>query len=247
MITDLPSFINYVRLKLGMPVVNVEIDDTQIIQNIEDCTDIFYRYTYGNATYRDTMIINVSAGVSAYQLDSTVNSVLDISKPNGDDLNKLFTPQHELLYGQFQNGSFLGTGGGQGNLGGAYVMSNYDTTMTYLTEIDNTFEKMYVCTFSENTNTLRIWPCPEQSHPSMLTIWRKEAASDLYNNILLKKLVVAACKISWAEILSKYGQIGLPGGGSVDGHVMLERGEKEYDAALQAIILETHPPIMLIG
>jgi hypothetical protein len=240
------DFVDYVRMMLGASIINIELTDDQILQTIEDSLDIFNRYTYGEATYRDTIIISISAGVSAYQLDSTVNSVLDISKPNGDDINKLFTPQHELLYSQFQNGSFLGTGGGEGNLGGGYAVGNYVTTLTYMTEIDNIFEKSYVCTFSENTNTLRIWPCPEQSHQSMLTIWRKENSSDLFNHILLKKLVRAKCMILWGLILGK-NLITLPGGSTINYQMYLDRGTKEEEEAISDIKMETNPPIMLIG
>ena len=117
----------------------------------------------------------------------------------------------------------------------------------YLTDISNTFMKQYNCFYSNNTNTLRIWPTPEISHPSMLIIWRTENAQDLYNNILLKKLATARVKILWGEILGKFGQIGLPGGGVISGQVQIERGEKEYEAALQSIILETTPPSFQVG
>jgi len=104
----------------------------------------------------------------------------------------------------------------------------------------------YYCQYSNNTKILRIFPTPEISHPSMLTIWRNENATDLYNNILLKKLAVASCKILWSSILAKYS-INLPGGGSLNWQAYMDRGEKEYDAAMQAIVLESRAPEFFVG
>jgi len=249
MITNMNDFVSYIRLMLGSPVVNIEVADEQIVQLVEDCTDIFLRYTYGDATYKDAITINISAGVSAYQLPSYVSNVLEINGNNSDaDINRLFSVQHEVLYNQFYNGGVVGNGGGmEANMGGAYSIGSFNMSMMYLADISNTFMKQYTCQYSNNTNTLRIYPTPEISHPSMLIIWRTENPTDLYNNILLKKLATAKVKILWGEILGKFGQIGLPGGGTISGQVQMDRGEKEYDAALQSIILETTPPSFMVG
>ena len=248
MINNIQDFENYIRLKLGAPILNIELDSTQIIQEVSDAVDTFLRYTYGDSTYRDNIVIMVSAGISAYQLPNYVSNVIDINGPNGDnDLNKLFTPMHELLYNNFYNGGVIGNGNGvAANIGGAFNISNYSENMMYLSEINGTFLRSYYCAYSNNTNILRIWPTPEISHPSMLTIWRNENAVDLYNNILLKKLAVASCRIAWAGVLSKYA-ISFPGNGTINWQAYMDRGEKEYESAMQAIVLETRSPEFFVG
>ena len=91
MITSLLEFRSYLKTMLGNPVTNVEVDDTQIDQVIEDSVQIFQRYSYGDATYRDVLTFSLSANVSAYQLDSSIDSVLDLTTPNFNTISDLFT------------------------------------------------------------------------------------------------------------------------------------------------------------
>lgn len=250
MINSVQDFVSYVRMMLGSPVQNVELDDSQIVQIIEDSVQTFQRYTYGEAVFRDVLTMNLSAGVSAYQLTSSVDSILDIGFRDETDINTLFTVEHNLLYQQFLNGSVvggLGVGGAStGNLGGAYSMSNYTSNMMYLKTISDNFERLYYAQFSPNSYVMRVWPTPVMNNTAMMTIWRKEEAVNLFNNILLKKLVVAKSMILWGDILGKY-QISLPGTGAINYQIYIDRGTKEQDEAIEAMKAETIPPIFMVG
>lgn len=250
MITSIQDFVQYVKLMLGKPVQNVELDDSQIIQVIEDSVQIFQRYTYGEAVFRDVLSIQLSAGVSAYQLTSAIDSIMDIGFADNHDINTLFTVEHNLLYNSFMNGSVvggLGVGGNStSNMGGAYSMSNYTSNMMYLKTIADNFERTYYAQFSPNSYMMRVWPTPVMSNIAMLTIWKKEEAINLFNNILLKKLVLAKSSILWGTILGKY-QISLPGSGNINYQIFIDRGTKEQDEAIESMKLETYPPLFFVG
>jgi len=249
-ITSLSGCVNYCKRMLGSPVLNVEVSDEQFEQIIEDSVQDFQRYTYGEATYRDIMVISLSAGTSAYQLDSTIDSILDIKLTFGNNgINDLFTAQHQLLYNDWIQGNYpAGSGGSNGaaGLGGSMVMSNYDTAMIYLKEIADHFQRTYTCDFNPNSYILRVWPTPNTNSKAMLTIFKKEDAINLYNNALFKKLVIARSRIMWGNNLGK-NIITLPGGGTTNGDGILAKGEKDEEAALQNIKLETEPPIFIVG
>lgn len=249
-ITTLDDFRTYLKITLGQPVINVEVADIQYNQLIEDAVQDFQRYTYGEATYRDTLVIPLVSGVSAYQMDETIDSVLDISLSFGyNGINDLFTPQHTLLYNDWINGNYPGGSGsssGPAGLGGAMVMGNYDTSMIYLKEIEDHFVRKYHCDLNPNSYVLRVWPTPNIDCKAMLTIYKREEAINLYNNPLLKKLARARVKILWGEMLNKYAMT-LPGGGNINGDRVISRGEKEETEALEAIVKESEPPLFLVG
>lgn len=250
MITSISDLVRYVKIKLGSPVVNVELDDSNIIQEIEDSVQIFQRYTYGEAVFRDVIQLQLSAGVSAYQLTSAIDSIIDISFQDNKDINTLFTVEHNLLYAQFMQGTMGGAMGGgvaaTSNLGGAYSMSNYTTNMMYLKTISDNFERLYYAQFSPNSYQMRVWPTPVESNIAILTVWKREDAVNLFNNILLKKLVVAKCSILWGTILGKYAMT-LPGGGNINYQIFIDKGTKEQDEVLEAMRLETDPPLFFVG
>lgn len=248
-ITTLEDFRNYLKLMSGEPVINVEVSNSQYDQIIEDAIQDFQRYTYGEATYRDALVITLSAGVSAYQMDDSIESVLDISLSQASNgLNTLFSPQHNLLYNDWIQGNYPGGSGSgtQAGLGGAMAIGQYDIAMIYLKEIEDHFSRKYTANYSVNTNTLRLWPCPNVDSVGLLTVYKRETAESLYNHPLLKKLCRARVLIHWSIAMIKYN-LTLPGGGSLNASTYLEKGERDEAAAIESIIKESYPPIMVVG
>jgi hypothetical protein len=249
-IQTLDDFRGYLKLTIGQPVINVEVADAQYDQLIEDAVQDFQRYTYGEAVYRDVLTISLSAGVSAYQLDESIDSILDISLSfNNNGINDLFTPQHNLLYNDWVNGNYPGGPGGTGGtagLGGSCVMGNYDVAMVYLKEIEDHFSRKYTCDFNPNSYIVRIWPTPNVDSLAMLTVYKKETAINLYNNPLLKKLARARVELLWGKILRKYS-LTLPGGGGINAEGIINDAKADEEKAIESIRLETEPAIFMIG
>jgi hypothetical protein len=251
MISNVSDFISYLKLRMGAPVTNIEIDDTQFVQIIEDSIQTFHRYTYGESTYRDALTINLSANVSAYQLTSAIDSVVDIKlSTNNGSINELFTAQHNFLYPQFQNGTIV-AGTGQGlagprTLGGMNTLSEYNISMIYLKEISDFFEKKYTCQFSPNTYQLRVWPTPEVDCVAMLIVWKKEQAQSLYNNYHVKNLALAKSLIQLGTHLGRYN-INLPGGGTINYQIYLDRGIAMEEKTINDMQMESFPVQFEVG
>ena len=251
MISNLNEFIDYLKLRMGAPVTNIEVDDTQFAQIIEDSIQTFHRYTYGESTYRDALTINLSANVSAYQLTSAIDSVVDISlSTNYGNINQLFTAQHNLLYPQFMNGTLLGGTGyglsGPRTMGGAQTMAEYNISMIYLKEISDVFEKKYTCQFSPNTYQLKIWPTPEFDCTAMLLVWRREEAISLYNNYHVKNLALAKSMIQLGIHLGRYNMT-LPGGGTINYQIYLDRGTALEEKTINDMQMESFPVQFEVG
>ncbi len=251
MITNLNQFIDYIKLTLGSGVMAVEIADEQFVQIIEDSVQTYWRYSMGDATYRDVLSINLSANVSAYQLTSGIDSVVDmaLSTSNGS-INELFTIQNQFLYPMLQNGTLLGgTGNGTSgprSQGGQAALSEYNIAMITLKDLQDFFQKRFTCQFSSNTNTLRVWPTPDYDCIAMLTVWRKEEAQSLYSNYHVKNLAVAKSFIQWGLHLGKYN-IQIPGGSSLNYQMYIDRGTSLEEKTLENIKLETWLPTIGVG
>lgn len=251
MITNLNEFIDYIKLKLGATVNNVEVSDEQFTQIIEDCTQAYWKYNMGDATYQTVLAINLSANVSAYQLPSGIDSVVDmaLSTSNGS-INELFTVQNQTIYPMLMQGNLVGGTGyglsGPRSMGGANTLSEYNISMLYLNQVKDFFQKRFTCQFSSNTNTLRVWPTPDYDCVAMLTVWQRELASDLYNNYHVKNLAVALALIQYGMNLGKY-VMNLPGNGTINYQIYLDQGYAMRDKTLEDIKLETWLPTIGVG
>lgn len=251
MITNLNQFIDYIKLMMGQSVINLEVSDEQFTQIAEDTIQTFQKYTYGDATYRDVLSINLSANVSAYQLSDDIDSVVDmaLSTSNGS-INELFTIQNQFLYPQLQNGSILGGAGtglnGPRSQGGQGALSEYNITMITLKNLEDFFQKRFTCQFNSNTNTLRFWPTPDYDCVAMLTIWKKISSEKLYNNYHVKNLAVAKGFIMLGLNLGKYN-IQLPGGGGINAQMYIDRGTALEEKTMENIRMETWLPTIGVG
>lgn len=251
MITNLNQFIDYIKLMMGQSVINLEVSDEQFTQIAEDTIQTFQKYTYGDATYRDVLSINLSANVSAYQLPDGIDSVVDmaLSTSNGS-INELFTVQNQVLYPQFMQGNLIGGTGfglsGPRGMGGANTLSEYNISMMYLKDMADFFQKRFTCQFSSNTNTLRVWPTPDYDSIAMLTIWKKETSEKLYNNYHVKNLAVAKGFIMLGLNLGKYN-MNLAGGGTINAQMYIDRGTALEEKTMENIRMETWLPTIGVG
>lgn len=251
LITNEAEFIQYLKLMMGNPVTNVEVADSQFSQCIYDSIQQFQEFNYGEGNVRDVLTINLINGVSAYSLSGLgIDSVLDIQLTNNIyNINTLFSPTHMLLYNQFQSGQYPGgTGnGGAAGLGGSSVLGNYQIQMMYLSEIQEMFQRRYVCDYSEWSQTLKVRPTPNQDDVGVLMVFRKESALNLYNHPLVKKLALAKARQLHAWALIKYS-IGIPGSGTIGGgNDLMSRAVQDEKDALDDIRLTGDSPMFFVG
>jgi hypothetical protein len=256
-ITNLTEMKNYVLVKLGYPVINIEISNDQLEQAIEDSVMDFQRYNYDEGSYRDYFIFQTSAGVQDYPVSAVrdyttsatldnVQQIWDFSVSFGmDGINTLFSPAHILLYNQYvEQGSY--PGGPSWGSNGGLVLTNYQTAMMYLDLINEMFGKMYTVDYLPGRDIIRITPTPNAALIGVLILWRKEYAHFLYNNPLVKKLAVARAKIRWGWNLNKYTGT-MPDGLTINSQAIIDEGKAEEEEWLQRIYDESEPPDFIVA
>lgn len=239
-ISTLPEFRDYIKYALGEPVLCVEISNEQLDWIITDTIQLFQRYMYGEGLYEDYILLNVSPKVSAYAL-SGVEDVVDLQLSNAGGINTLFSNTHQLLYNDWVvQGNYPGGPGNIPGMGGGNILSDYQGTMQYLEEIKNTFGRRYTAYYRGNRNELVILPTPETSGVCMMRVYKKDAAENLYNNILIKRMAVAKAKKQWGLHLKKYS-LTLPGGGTLNGDSIYQDGVTEETELMESFRKESEP------
>ena len=237
-ITSISACRDYIKTRLGDPVVCVEISDDQLNEIIFDSIQDFTRYNYGEGSYKDYVVLSLSADVSEYNLSGTnIIDTIDytLSTSDGGSINALFTPTHIALSetGIIQNVTSNG-------------MVDWNIAMLMLEEIKNTFNKMFMVDFRQGSNIMRVVPTPTEAYTGILTCYKKETALNLYNNRLVQRLCVARAKIQWVEHLSKYS-LTLPGGGTMNGDSIISRGKEEEEKVMEDIKGESEPTDFFVG
>ena len=244
-ISTLSEFREYIKNRLGggsAGVINVEMSVDQLNQSIEDAVQIFQRYAYGEGLYEDWLVLSLVPGVSAYSTSgANIEDVVDfsISTASNNSINQLFTPANIVLGGSFQ--VFNG--------GAGMALANYQTAMMYLKNVEEIFSIKFRVDYRELQQMVIVTPTPTMNLFGLMKVYRKEAAINMYNHPSVKKLAVAYSKQVWGNILSKYGSIALPGGGSYGefGNTMIEKGEAEVEKIEQKMKDESEKFGFMIG
>jgi len=250
-IRTLPQFRDYIKLNVGMPILNLEMTDPQIDQIIEDTVDIFCRYMYDEGAYMDYAIIRIPAGTNELPMGevydmksgtylSNIQDVYDFNLSFGaGGINTMFSPTNILLHDQYVNkGNYPGGTGSSPNVG--LTMADYTISMTYLEEISNTFGKHYTVNWLPASEILQIVPTPNKDLVGVLMFYRREQTEYLYNHVHVKKLAIAKVKKLWSLILGKYNPV-MPDGSTINYDNIYNQGKEEETEVMEAIRSESSP------
>jgi len=245
---DLVSARNYIKRKLGYPVVCVEVADEQLDDIINDSIQDAQRYLYGEGVYRDWMVLTLTSGTSSYQLPCEISDVIDFEYQSYmDGINVLHSPQHMLLYNDWvNNGNYPGGAGNAGQGSNAPMLMGYDISMTYLQEVINQFKVVYNVHYHDPSRTLRVVPTPKNNVIGMIRVWKRSDIQYMYDHPIVKKLMVARAMMQWGNNIGKY-TVNMPGGGSVNGDIIYSRGEIQEEKALELLKSEGQFPQFYCG
>lgn len=267
-ISSKQDFIDYAFRQLGAPVLQINIDQQQAEDRLEEALLFMYerhfdfnqralflvpvtsqdrsnKYfdisTIGNAL--GAQLKTDSSGATYYW--PSANDILTISKvyPAGNAVGDyIFDIRYQLtLYDFF--GLYFNQAGNQAPL------ASYMESMSYLEGINDVFNYPMAFTYQKTTN--RLWLDVDITKLSGTSYLLIEAYTkideDLYPKVwddrIFRKYYVALLKKQWAQNLSKFNGIPLPGGASINSAAIMSEAMKE----LQEVDIELRkvyePPI----
>lgn len=238
---------NYLKKRLGSPVVCVEVDDSQFDIIIDDTIQDAARYLYGEGTKRDYLAFNITAGTSAYDLDCDITDAISFDyMSHYDGINVLHSPSHMLLSNDWVGGGNYPGGPGSGSGGSPGALVSYDIALTYLEEVKNKFSVMYKADYHEPSRRLSLTPTPTKDGTGLLTVWRRSDITDMMDHPIVKKLMVARSMMQWGLHLGKY-QIQMPGGGTTNGDTIYGNGLAQEEKAWDQLTTEAPMAQFFVG
>jgi hypothetical protein len=206
----------WIKTRLGDNVINVELSDNQLSYCIEDAIARFVEFHADGVdfgiVYVDTVI-----GQKSYTLSSTVQAVVRVFKESdffisGEKL--LFDPvltQTRYFYNPID-------------------IVSYETYRQQIEMTQSYFESQPLYDFNSTTKKFSLMVAPEYVEKLALCAYISESTLDnIYGNYWLKRYALALCGIQWGVNLSKYSGVPLPGGGTLNGDVILTRYQEEKD------------------
>lgn len=225
---------DWIMKKLGAPVLDVEIETSQITDNIDDALQLFSRHA-GDVVYRSALVLTLTAGVNTYDVDPSIKSVLslDTSRSIGEGINVLFSPLNQMYNLGFLN-FFSGTFGAG--------LATYEIGMQYLKNTEKMLTAPFEVHFNKYDHTITVLPRPIENMVGVLEVYTEydpgTADSDIYNEYWIKWYSLALSKISLGRLWGKYQNMTIPGGATLNWSQLLQEGITEK-TALDEILVKT--------
>lgn len=230
----------YIYRRLGSPVVNVEIDPTQIPDIIDEAMSIFLSVAY-SGTQMKIKTIPVNTTTNVYIMDYTVSSILWIFNPQSVDMlgdlagpNSVFQVSDYLAQNFQKNGYFSGGNG---------MILTYTAFQIFAATMDMHFGIEVGYSYNSATKELFIYNLPQDV--TQLTIIYYDSVDPtnpeypnyqyIYDDVIFKRLVVAIAKIQWGTNLIKYSGSPLPAGMTLNGEKILEEGNKQKELLMDEL------------
>lgn len=232
---------NWIKRRLGYPMVRIELHDTQIDDCIHTARYEYIKWAAGNITQEATFALPLSAGIAEYDLPSGVTNIVKAKGYNTSvhGINTLFSVENYL----YNKGilAFLD------NLSG-YTWLDYHIALEYMDLIDKYIPDYYNWRYNSIKNTVTIKPTPALDsfnvgyliiHSYMLEGTDEnttEISEDIYNrvwdSVWVQKYSLAVAKQTLGLIRRKFANFTSIGneGISLDGDALISEGKEEMEA-----------------
>ena len=239
------TLIEYALRSLGHPVVQVNVDWQQCEDRLEEALQFFSEYHFDGVQkcffrYQLTQEDIDGRYISTNNIQSPIGG---IDRPNGTDIVsviKLFrfgnltgSNMFDVKYQMALTDYFGINRGLQGNT--SIPLAGYDSTMQYISLIEQFFDPEKAIRFSKVTDKIYIDGDMVGIAAGEYVIVEAYAVLDasdypkIYNDRLLKKYVTALIKKQWGANMSKYDGVQLPGGITFKGALIYQEAMNELN------------------
>lgn len=277
------EFKKHILIKLGAPVLEINVSDEQMDIAIDDAFQYFNERNHFNGIERIYLTVNlndrnVTDNFSSFgSSDVTQRPVSNPSIPPQENTttvrrqnNYIVLPDDIVGVEEILRGGSSGMAGGGivppgmiypgliGSISGdgcdnsGFGMIQYWAYQEYMSLLQFTFfpPKMY----NFNQRTHRLWidgdlsdlrgilclQCMAKPNPDIFP--------DLWNDLWLKEFSTALIKAQWGRNLTKYSQVSLPGGITLNGDRILGDAQQELQTIKDRFALDwMDPPLDCVG
>ena len=220
-------FTEYIKRRLGHPVVEINVDDLQMEDRIDDALRFWQEYHFdGTEKLLETHKVT-SADIAAkyISLDSTQNdAIIGISRMLGSSgqTTNMFSVRYQMAFNDIATYSTRGV----------REMQNYWMRLSHLAMVQDLISGMSNLRFNRITNKIYIdWDWANDISVDdfiVLETYQKVGdTAELWSDPFIKNYATALVKEQWGMNLSKFEGVQLPGGVTLNGRAILEDARAE--------------------
>ena len=249
------------RRRLGYPMVKVELDESQIYDQIDYARAKWIKWATGNSTQEVFFTTLLSAGQNFYDLPVGVTEIVGYeSTGTSSGINTLFTVDN-YLYNQGMYQALYSTSG--------YTLLSYHIARDFLDTVRRYTPDKYNWKYHRYTNQLEIHPAPKAGNSLTVTNEADETVTvDSPGSILLRSFMIegstyddwsagdsdsnffdslwildystALCKIILGTVRNKFANFASIGnvGIALDGDNLISEGKEEKERLDETLQLE---------
>lgn len=219
---------DYALRRLGAPVIDINVDDTQIEDCVDEALQFFAEYHFDGVemffpTHQVTQDDIDNKYIDMNAIDENIISITRLFNVDTNSIN-MFDVSYQLalndFFGTFSPGS----------------ISHYTITKQHLELLNQILDPEKNIRFSKVTNKLYIdmdWSEDlTVGNYLMMEAYRvldPEVYTEIYNDRLLKEYITSLIKRQWGNNLSKFSGVQLPGGVEFNGQKILDEAREEIN------------------
>ena len=226
--------------KLGAPVIEINVDDSQLEDRLDDALQFFAEYHFDGVerTYLKLQITQEDIDNEYITISENVISITRMFQLSEGTVN-LFDVRYQMALNDFY-----------GLRNPNQSMVQYSITKSHLAMIQDILSPEKSIRFSRVTNQLKIdWDWSESAEVGKYIVCEAylildpETYPEIYKDRLLKNYVTALFKKQWGSNLSKFDGLQLPGGVQFNGREIMEQAQTEIDKIEESVQLMYELPI----
>ena len=238
---------DYALRRLGYPVIDINVDDSQLEDRIDDALQFFADYHYDGAEklYLSHAVTaaDISNGyIDISAIDDNVLSISDVFQFSTMSSN-MFDLQYQIALNDWYGWHSGGT------------MTNYMLIRQNMSMVQQMIDPAKSFRFTRTTQRLYIdmdWSKKiNEGEFIALEAWvviDPQEFTRVYQDRLLKKYVTAVFKRQWGSNLSKFENIQLPGGVSFNGQQIFDQANEEVQRLEEEMQVKfEEPPGFIVG
>lgn len=244
-VTTRQGLIDYCLRELGEPVVEINVDDTQVEDRIDEAIEYYRQYHYDGIekVYLKHQLTQADVDNQYIPIPDHIYGITRVFPiASGTSTSKsIFDLQYQL------------------RLNDLYDLTStsiiyYSQVMSHLALLDLTLNGHPIYRFNRLTNKLHIeasWS--EEMYPGTFVLvecYRVLDPTDtprLYNEQWLKHYATALIKRQWATNMKKFQGLQLPGGVSIDAQALYQEANEEIKDLQEDLINKQGPLEFFLG
>lgn len=239
--TTRQELIDYCLRKLGQPVINVNVAQEQLDDRLDQALETYYEKHY-DATEELWMFYPLTqADVDAgyFELPDNILSVTEIVYPGGSSISQpsgMFSYQYQFMANQLSPWQ-------------PFDSIDYFMKLTNIQMVSNMIDPERRFEFIRHENKIRVYDTTAgEGCPIAMRVYKMLDESYVYNDKWLKEYLTALIKKQWAENTSKFENIQLLGGVTINGERLMLQAMEELEK-LEETLEDTYmePPMFIFG